>query len=93
MHEENSQGQFVSHCIINIIKNNIKVSTMRTTKATVVEQQSLKVTNMEKQSLSISNKPIKRKLETLDDIEFELERIMFEEFQTGLPSDIPMADF
>ncbi|NWF62421.1 MAG: hypothetical protein HXY43_25060 [Fischerella sp.] len=32
-------------------------------------------------------------LETLDDTQFELETIMFEEFAQGLPSDIPMADF
>jgi hypothetical protein len=32
-------------------------------------------------------------LEALDETEFELERIMFEEFAHGLPSDIPMAGF
>ncbi|MCC5634955.1 hypothetical protein LC593_03630 [Nostoc sp. CHAB 5844] len=32
-------------------------------------------------------------LESLDDTELELEKIMFEEFAYGLPSDIPMADW
>ncbi|ALF52377.1 hypothetical protein ACX27_05170 [Nostoc piscinale CENA21] len=29
----------------------------------------------------------------LDDTDLELEKIMFEEFAHGLPSDIPMADW
>ncbi|WP_413199684.1 hypothetical protein [Nostoc piscinale] len=32
-------------------------------------------------------------LVSLDDTDLELEKIMFEEFAHGLPSDIPMADF
>ncbi|MBE9206826.1 hypothetical protein IQ244_09915 [Nostoc sp. LEGE 06077] len=31
-------------------------------------------------------------LAILDDTDLELEKIMFEEFAHGLPSDIPMAD-
>ncbi|MCG6135338.1 MAG: hypothetical protein MET45_11835 [Nostoc sp. LLA-1] len=31
--------------------------------------------------------------ESFDDTELDLEKIMFEEFAKGLPSDIPMADF
>jgi len=54
---------------------------MKTTNTTVIEQQSLNLND----SVNV--------LEILDDTELELERIMFEEFAHGLPSDIPMADF
>jgi hypothetical protein len=69
-----------------------------TAKTTVIEQQSLSSYNsaIEQQSFSPYNSASsfsESSLETLDDMELELERIMFEEFAKGLPSDIPMADF
>ncbi|MBD2242838.1 hypothetical protein [Nostoc sp. FACHB-888] len=69
-----------------------------TAKTTAIEQQSLSSYNsaIEQQSFSPYNSASsfsESSLETLDDMEFELERIMFEEFAKGLPSDIPMADF
>jgi len=57
-----------------------------TATTTVIKQQSL---NPHDSASSLSE----TSLEILDDTEFELERIMFEEFAKGLPSDIPMADF
>lgn len=65
---------------------------------TTIEQQSLNSHDfvIEPQSLNSHNSASnsnESSLETLDDTEFELERIMFEEFAHGLPSDIPMADF
>ncbi|RAM49824.1 MAG: hypothetical protein C6Y22_20110 [Hapalosiphonaceae cyanobacterium JJU2] len=66
---------------------------MKTTIATVIKQQS---TAIEQQSLSFeysASNPNDRSLETLNSKEFDLERIMLEEFTYGLPSDIPMADF
>ncbi|MEH2433044.1 MAG: hypothetical protein V7K25_02095 [Nostoc sp.] len=69
-----------------------------TAKITAVEQQSLSSCNsaIEQQSFSPYNSASsfsESNLETLDDIELELERIMFEEFAKGLASDIPMGDF
>ncbi|MBE9006166.1 hypothetical protein IQ259_14160 [Fortiea sp. LEGE XX443] len=69
-----------------------------TSTTTAIEQQSLSSHDsvIKQQSLnshdSASNFS-ESSLDTLDDTEFELERIMFEEFAHGLPSDIPMADF
>ncbi len=54
---------------------------MKTSTTTAIKQESL---NTHDSATS---------LEIVDDTEFELERIMFEEFAKGLPSDIPMADF
>ncbi|MBD2254292.1 hypothetical protein H6G14_23905 [Nostoc parmelioides FACHB-3921] len=51
-----------------------------------INQQSL---NADSSTNSLSNIGLDR----LDDTEFDLERIMLEEFAKGLPSDIPMADF
>ncbi|MEA5507309.1 hypothetical protein VB735_30290 [Halotia wernerae UHCC 0503] len=59
---------------------------METATTATIEMQSLSFDDAAN-SLSESN------LEILDDTEFELEKIMFEEFAKGLPSDIPMADF
>jgi hypothetical protein len=59
---------------------------MKTTAATIIEQQSLS-------TYDSSSSRSESSLETLDDTQFELETIMFEEFAQGLPSDIPMADF
>lgn len=56
-----------------------------TTKTTTIKQQSLKPNDC-------VSTPKESNLETLDNTDFELERIMFEEFARGLPSDIPMAD-
>ncbi|GAX37025.1 hypothetical protein [Nodularia sp. NIES-3585] len=56
-----------------------------TTKTTPIKQQSLKPNDS-------ASTPKESNLETLDNTDFELERIMFEEFAHGLPSDIPMAD-
>ncbi|BBD61118.1 hypothetical protein NIES2109_39200 [Nostoc sp. HK-01] len=52
----------------------------------VIKQQSSTLNN------SASNLS-QNSLEILEDPDFELERIMFEEFVHGLPSDIPMADW
>lgn len=52
----------------------------------IVEQQSL---NSHNSATDLSESS----LETLDDTEFELERIFIEEFAYGLPSDIPAADY
>lgn len=57
-----------------------------TATTTAIEQQS---SSSDDSAISLSEVS----LEILDDTEFELERIMFEEFAKGLPSDIPMADF
>jgi hypothetical protein len=61
----------------------MKTATVTTT---AIEQQS-------SNSYDSATSPSETSLEILDDTEFELERIMFEEFAKGLPSDIPMADF
>lgn len=68
----------------------------------------LKTQTIEQQSLACDDSVIKQQslnshdyashlsensLEIIDDTELELERIMFEEFANGLPSDIPMADW
>jgi hypothetical protein len=65
---------------------------MNTTTATTIERQSLDNSVINEQSLQNSTANLKH-IETLDETELELERIMFEEFAHGLPSDIPMADF
>jgi hypothetical protein len=76
--------------LTDTIQHNYKDKTMKTaivtTTTTVIKQQSL---NLHDSASSLSE----TNLEILDDTEFELERIMFEEFAKGLPSDIPMADF
>ncbi|MBD2500556.1 hypothetical protein [Anabaena azotica] len=66
---------------------------------TAIQQESLNLDNsaIQQQSLSLddsSNSLNQSSLHILDDMEFELERIMLEELaHGGLPSDIPMADF
>ncbi|URD48082.1 hypothetical protein [Chroococcidiopsis sp. CCNUC1] len=73
---------------------------MKTTTTTAIEQQSLSfydsaATAIKQQSLSPDDSvssPSESSLKVLDDTEFELARIMFDEFAQGLPSDIPMAD-
>lgn len=57
-----------------------------TTTTAIDEQQSLN-------PYDSTNSRSESSLEVLDDTEFELERIMFEEFAHGLPSDIPMCDW
>jgi hypothetical protein len=64
---------------------------------TTTEQTSLNIHDsaIEQQSLNIHDSIgnfSKNNSELLDDTELELERIMFEEFAHGLPSDIPMCD-
>lgn len=56
------------------------------TETSVIEQQSLNTDDSD-------NSLIQGSIGKLDDIDFDLERIMFEELAKGLPSDIPMADF
>ncbi|MBD2493491.1 hypothetical protein [Nostoc sp. FACHB-280] len=51
---------------------------------------------LQHQTLNIKNSNIninENNLGILDDTDMELEKIMFEEFAHGLPSDIPMADW
>ncbi len=67
------------------------------TKAQVADQQSLIVdVGIQHPCLNPDNyadRLSRNSLETLDEIDFDLERIMFEELAKGLPSDIPMADW
>lgn len=71
---------------------------MKTTIATVIEQQSMKTTTatvIEQQFLSpdySANSLIKSSLEVLNDMEIDLESIMAKEFARGLPSDIDGSD-
>ncbi|WGV26262.1 hypothetical protein [Halotia branconii] len=66
---------------------------MITAITTAIEQQSSISDNSTVKQESLNLHDSVSSLEFLDDTEFELERIMFEEFAKGLPSDIPMADF
>lgn len=64
---------------------------------TNIEQKSLNIHDsaIEQQTVNIHDSVInlsENNSELLDDTELELERIMFEEFAYGLPSDIPMCD-
>lgn len=64
---------------------------------TTIEQQSLNIHDcaINQQSLNVHDSASNlsdNSFEILDDTELELERIMFEEFAHGLPSDIPMCD-
>lgn len=63
---------------------------------TAIDQQSLNSHDVVTESVNSPDfvKNISQiSLEALDETDFELERIMFEEFAHGLPSDIPMAGF
>jgi hypothetical protein len=76
----------------------MKMMKTATAKTTATEQQSSSLYNsaIKQQSLNShdsANSPSETSLEILNDMELELERIMFEEFAKGLPSDIPMADW
>lgn len=68
---------------------------MKTTTASakVIDQQSLKNSVPEQKSLNHNNTASISTVNSLDETEFELERIMLEELAQGLPSDISMADF
>jgi hypothetical protein len=54
---------------------------MKTTTATVIMQQSLSHD-------CVASSFIESKLEALNDMEFELEDILFQQLQQGLPTDI-----
>ncbi len=65
---------------------------MKTATTTAIKQESLNPHDSAIKQQSLNTHDSASSLEILDDTEFELERIMFEEFAKGLPSDIPMAD-
>ncbi|WP_414564798.1 MULTISPECIES: hypothetical protein [unclassified Anabaena] len=70
---------------------------MKTGKTTAIKSQSLSFDDYATKpqlcnSYNYAKKPREESLENLDNTQFDLERIMFEEFAHGLPSDIPMAD-
>ncbi|MEH1864325.1 MAG: hypothetical protein V7K69_04665 [Nostoc sp.] len=69
---------------------------MKTTTATVIDQQSMKTTTatvIDQQFLSPDScSLIKNSLEVLNNMEIDLESIMVREFARGLPSDIDGSD-
>jgi hypothetical protein len=68
-----------------------------TTTTTAIDSQSLIIDNFATKlhpgnSFNYAKNSREKSLDNLDNTQFDLERIMFEEFIHGLPSDIPLAD-